>query len=154
MQQLEKSKTRNPGFVREYHNLGLAYSAIRENDKAVASLEQGLRLNASQPHPSAWPLIHYATYLNMQGNFEHARDLLLQSIKLEGTYDAAFDELSKAYRGLGQTSDAITALRHAAALNSARADYHYVLARLLTQTHQADEAKLELALYEQKQAHR
>ncbi|MCU1291875.1 MAG: uncharacterized protein JWP08_725 [Bryobacterales bacterium] len=149
VQHLERAKALNPEFVRVYHNLGLAYSAIRENDRAAANFEEGLRRNAKQLHPSAWPLIDYGTHFNLQSNFERARDLLLESIKIEDKWDTAYNELSKAYRGLGQTSEAIEALRHAAGLNPSKAEYHYVLARLLTQTHQTEEAKLELARYQQ-----
>lgn len=152
VQSLERAKALKPDFVRVYHNLGLAYSAIRENDKAVANFEEGLRRNTAQTKPSAWPLIDYATYLNSQNEFERARDMLLQSIKIEKTWDTAYDELSKSYRGLGQTSDAIEALRNAARLNPGKAEYHYVLARLLTQTHQTEEAKIELARYQQNHA--
>lgn len=151
IQQFEKSKALNPNFVRVYHNLGLAYSAVRENPKAVANFEEGLKLNSQLQHPSAWPLIDYATFLNMQEDFAASRDLLLHSIEIEDKYDAAYYELSKAYRGLGRTADAIAALRHASTLNPRRADYHYVLARLLTQSHQPDKAKIELSLFQQKQ---
>lgn len=154
VQELERAKALMPDFVRVYHNLGLAYAAVRENEKATASFEEGLRRNARQAHPSAWPLIDYGTYFNLQGNFERARDLLLQSIEIEDKWDAAYDELSKAYRGLGMTGDAIKALRQASRINPGKAEYHYVLARLLTQAHETEEAKVELALYEQKQTHR
>lgn len=150
VQNLERAKALNSEFVRVYHNLGLAYSAIRENEKAEMNFEEGLRRNAQLPHPSAWPLIDYGTYFNLQGNFRRARELLLRSLELENIWDTAYDELSKAYRGLGMTSEAIEALRHAVALNSGKAEYHYVLARLLTQAHQSEEARTELALYQQK----
>jgi tetratricopeptide (TPR) repeat protein len=118
------------------------------------NFEEGLRRNAQLPHPSAWPLIDYGTYFNLQGNFAKARELLLQSLRFETNWDTAYDELSKAYRGLGMNSEAIDALRHAIALNSGKAEYHYVLARLLTQAHRAEEAKLELALYARQRASR
>ena len=152
VEKLERARSLNPDSVRVYHNLGLAYAAIRENEKATANFEEGLRRNAKEPHPSAWPLIDYGTYLNLQGNFERARDLLLRSIEIDGKWDTAYDELSKSYRGLGMTSEAIVALRHAAMLNPGKAEYHYVLARLLTQTHQTQEAKVELNLYERQRA--
>lgn len=146
--ELEKSQSLAPDFVRVYHNLGLAYSAIGENQKAVAAFEQGLALNSRQPHPSAWPLIDYATYLNMQNQPEKARDLLLQAIRYEKSWDEAYSELSKAYRALNFPEDAINALRQAIALNRSRPEYHYSLARLYTQLHQLAEAKQELAIYE------
>lgn len=148
IEHLEKAKALNPQFVRVYHNLGLAYSAISDNSKAIDNFERGLQLNARESKPSAWPLIDYATYFNMQNKFQRARDLLLQAIKIDNSWDQEFDELSKAYRGLGQTGDAIEALKRAIALNSRKPEYHYMLVRLYTQTHQLDRAKAELAEYE------
>lgn len=149
VQHLERAKALDPSAVHTYHNLGLAYAAIRENAKAVENFESGLRLNAQRQKRSAWPLIDYATYYNLQGDFSRARTLLLESITIEATWDQAYDELSKADRGLGQTADAIDALQHAIALNPQKSEYHYVLARLYTQTEHPDEAKAQLALYQQ-----
>ena len=145
---LERAKSLNPVFVRTYHNLGLAYAALREDSKAVANFEEGLRLNSRLPKPSAWPLIDYATYRNLQGEFDKAKALLLQSLTIEKTWDQAYDELSKAYRGLGQPEDAITALQQAVALNPKKSIYHYVLARLYTQVHQPEEAKAQISQYQ------
>ncbi len=144
---LEKAKSLAPESVRVYHNLGLAYSAVGENAKAVANFEHGLELNARQKKPSAWPLIDYGTYFNLRGEFGKARDMLLDAIKIENTWDQEFNELSKAYRGLGQPAQAIDALKQAILLNPQKADYHYVLARLFTQQHQLAEAKVQLAEY-------
>lgn len=148
VEELEKAESLDPASVRVYHNLGLAYSAIGQTQKAVDSFETGLRLNAQQNQQSAWPFIDYATYLNMESGFERARDLLLRAIQIDPSYDQAYSELAKAYRGLGKSSDAIAALQRAIAINANNPEYHYVLARLYTQTARANEAKQELAAYE------
>ena len=148
IEHLEKARFLGPDSVRVYHNLGLAYSAISENKKAVAYFEEGLTRNAAQEKPSAWPLIDYATFLNLHNDFEKARDLLLQAVKIDSAFDQEYEELSKAYRGLGQIAQSIDALRQAILLNPAKAEYHYVLARLYTQTHQPAEATQELAEYQ------
>ncbi len=147
--QLEKVKLAAPEFVKTYHNLGLAYSALDNSEKAAENFEAGLRLNNKQKEPSAWPLIDYATYLNLRGEFEKARNLLLQAIQINNSWAQEFEELSKAYRGLGQTNEAIDSLKKAVALHPHKVENHYVLARLYQQTHQPDEAKRELAEYEQ-----
>ena len=148
IEHLEKSRALASTSVHVYHNLGLAYSAVGDNKRAIANFEEGLRLNAKQDKLSAWPLIDYATFFNLQNNFEKARDLLLQAIKIDNTLDQEYDELSKAYRGLGETAESIEALKRAIALNPRKAEYHYVLARLYTQTRQSVEARQELAEYE------
>ncbi len=148
VQELETAKSLAPRAVRVYHNLGLAYSAINQNQKAIDNFEQGLRLNAAESSPSAWPFIDYATFLNTQNQFAKARDLLTQSLQLNQSWDRAYSELAKSYRGLNDPAQAIAALQKAIALNEKNAEYHYVLSRLYTQTNQPTQAKLELAAYE------
>lgn len=148
VRQLEAAKLLAPQSVRVYHNLGLAYSAIGENQKATSHFEQGLRLNAAASSPSAWPFIDYATFLNAQNQFSKARDLLLQSLRINQSWDRAYSELAKAYRGLSDPEKAISCLQKAIALNERNAEYHYVLSRLYSQTNQPGQAKLELAAYE------
>ena len=148
---LTKAKLLSPDSVRVYHNLGLAYAAISDNTKAVSCFEEGLKRNLQQAKPSAWPLIDYATYFNLQGSFEKARAMLLEAIQIDSSVDQEFEELSKAYRGLGQTTEAIAALKHAVALNPQKAELHYVLARLYTKTNRQAEAEAELAEYQKRQ---
>ena len=146
--QFERVKTLAPEVVKTYHNLGLAYAGTGEHTKAVDNFEEGIRLNAKQSKPSAWPLIDYATYCNLQGDFEKARDLLLRAAQIDSSWAQEFEELSKAYRGLGRTGEAIDSLEKAISLNPRKAENHYMLARLYSQTHRPEEAKRELSEYE------
>ncbi len=148
VEQLVRARELDPSAVKVYHNLGLAYSAVGDNGKAVENFEEGLRLNSQQAKPSAWPLIDYAAYFNSQNNFKKAKDLLIEARRIDAGWDQEFDELSKAYRGLGEMESAIDALKHAIAINPQKAEYHYALARLYSQTDQQAQAKEELAEYE------
>ncbi len=146
--ELEQAEILSPSFVKVHHNLGLAYAAISDNANAVREFEEGLRLNKEQSKPSAWPLIDYGAYWNLQSNFERAKSTLLEAVRIDPSWDQEYDELSKAYRGLGQTDLAIESLKHAIAINPRKAEYHYVLARLYSQAHQPSSASQELAIYE------
>lgn len=146
--ELEQAKALKPDWVRTYHNLGLAYSALGETSKAVDNFEEGLRRNAAGKERSAWPLIDYATFFNMRGDFAKARDMLKEAIAIDDSFDREYSELGKAYRGLDEPEAAITALKRAIAINAQNAEYHYVLARLYTQVNRPQEAKWELAAYE------
>jgi tetratricopeptide (TPR) repeat protein len=148
VKQLVQAKELDPSVVKVYHNLGLAYSAVGDNTKAVQNFEEGLKLNAKQVKPSAWPFIDYAAYLNSQNDFEKAKDLLVEATHIDDSWDQEFDELSKAYRGLGDIENAIDSLKRAIAINPRKPEYHYALARLYSQTHRRSEAKHELAEYE------
>ncbi len=146
--ELEKAKSLSPSSVRVYHNLGLAYSALEQHSLAVSSFEQGLAANDRQNPKSAWPLIDYATYRNNQGQFEMARVLLERAIAIESSWDQAYEELSKAYRGLGKTAEAIDMLEKALVLNPNKTESHYVLFRLYTQAGRQEEAARELTSYQ------
>ncbi len=148
VEELERAKTLKPDFVKVYHNLGLAYSAVGDDKKAVENFEEGLQLNRKQSQPSAWPLIDYASYFNLKGKFDQAKTLLLEAIRINDSWDQEFDELSKAYRGLGEPELAIRSLKRAVAINPQKAEYHYVLSRLYSQSHQLAEAKQELSEYD------
>jgi len=146
--ELEKAKLLDPTQVHTYHNLGLAYSALNNRALAVQNFDEGLRLNDRQAQRSAWPLIDYATYLNTQREFEKARDLLLQAIAIDKSWDQEFEELSKSYRGLNQITEAIDALKKAVALNPGKPEPHYVLSRLYAQVQRQQDAQTELTLYQ------
>ncbi len=146
--ELRRAMALDPSAVKVYHNLGLAYAAIGEQSKAVENFETALRLNNKQTPRSAWPLIDYGTYFNLQGEFARARDMLKESLTISERWDQAFDELFKAYRGLGQTNLAMDSLKRAIALNPSKAEYHYALARLYSQSNEPAKAKEELTLFE------
>jgi tetratricopeptide (TPR) repeat protein len=146
--ELETAKQLAPDFVKVYHNLGLAYSGVGDNGRAIENFKKGLELNTRQSKPSAWPLIDFGTYYNLQNEFAKARDLLLEAVQIDSRWDQAYGELGKAFRGLGQTAEAIDALKQAVVLNPRKAEYHYMLARLYTQTHQLAEAKEQLSEFE------
>ena len=148
---LERAKTLAPEFVKVYHNLGLAYAAVSDNSKAVANFEEALARNRQQSKPSAWPMIDYGTFFNLQGDFDKARAMLLAAIATDPKWDQAFSELSKAERGLGETTASIAALQRAIALNGSKPEYHYVLAQLYKQTKRFADAQEELTLYRRNQ---
>ena len=73
--------------------------------------------------------------------------MLTQAIKIDQRFDQAYSELAKAYRGLGQTGEAIQNLERAAALNPQKPEYHYALAVLYRKIGQKQEANLEMKKY-------
>lgn len=148
VEQFETAKSLKPDFVKAYHNQGLAYAALGENTKAIAEFQKALTLNAKAGVPSAWPLIDFGTYYNLQNDFSKAKDMLLQAIQIDGNSDQAFSELAKAYRGLGQTEEAIQSLKRAVAINPGKPEYHYSLAVLFRKVSQSAEASEQLKEYE------
>jgi tetratricopeptide (TPR) repeat protein len=147
VEQFRKTQALAPEFVKAYHNLGLAYAALGQKTKAVAEFETALALNARASRPSAWPLIDFGTYYNMQEDFVHAKEMLQRAIALDNRWDQAYSELAKAYRGLGQTALAIESYDRAIAINPNKLEYHYALAALYRRAGRPAAAIQELKTY-------
>lgn len=147
VEQFRTTEALAPQFVKAYHNLGLAYAALGEKTKAVAEFKTALVLNAKASQPSAWPLIDFGTYYNMQDDFVHAKEMLQQAIAIDSRWDQAFSELAKAYRGLGQTELAIESYDRAIAINPNKLEYHYALAALYRKAGRRAAATQELKTY-------
>jgi tetratricopeptide (TPR) repeat protein len=149
VEEMEKARALKPDFVRVWHNLGLAYNATGDSAKAVECFEKALVLNSAQQPQSAWPYIDYATWYNLQNDFENARRLLVTAVQIDGRFDQAFEELGKAYRGLGDFEKAIDSYQKAVALNPRKAEYHYALAQLYRLIHRPEDALLETGRFQQ-----
>jgi tetratricopeptide (TPR) repeat protein len=149
VEEMEKARALKPDFVRVWHNLGLAYNATGDSVKAVECFEKALELNSAQQPQSAWPYIDYATWYNLQNDFENARKLLVTALQIDARFDQAFEELGKAYRGLGDLEQAIDSYKKAIALNPRKAEYHYALAQLYRLSHRPEDALLETSRFQQ-----
>jgi tetratricopeptide (TPR) repeat protein len=148
VEEMEKARALKPDFVKVWHNLGLAYNAIGNSAKAVECFEKALALNSAQSPQSAWPYIDYGTWYNLQNDFENARKMLVEAIRIDARFDQAFEELGKAYRGLGDLEKAIDSYKRAIVLNSGKAEYHYALAQLYRSNHRLEDARKETAQFQ------
>jgi tetratricopeptide (TPR) repeat protein len=148
VQELEKARALAPDFVRVWDNLGLAYGAVGDKTKAVECFRKALELNSSQKKQSPWPYIDYGTWCNLQNDFETARKLLVQAVQIDGTFDQAFGELAKAYRGLGNLSKAVEAYQQAIILNPKKAEYHFALAQVYRRNGQAEAFRREMVQFQ------
>lgn len=147
VEQFRTTEELAPQFIKAYHNLGLAYAALGEKTKAVAEFKTALALNAKARQPSAWPLIDFGTYYNMQDDFVHAKEMLQRAIAIDSRWDQAYSELAKAYRGLGQNDQAIDSYDRAIAINPNKLEYHYALAALYRKAGRPEAATQELKTY-------
>lgn len=148
VEEMEKARMLKPDFVRVWHNLGLAYNATGNSAKAVECFEKALALNSMQKPQSAWPYIDYGTWYNLQNDFENALKMLAQAVQIDARFDQAFEELGKAYRGLGDLEKSIDSYKRAIALNPGKAEYHYALAQLYRLSHRPEDARLETAQFQ------
>jgi tetratricopeptide (TPR) repeat protein len=150
--ELEKARALAPDVVKTWHNLGLAYAGSGDNTRAVECFRKAIELNFVQKQPSAWPYIDYGTWCNLQNDFQSARELLVQAVRIDARFDQAFEELGKAYRGLGDLDRAIQSYQQAIAINPRKAEYHYALAQVYRLGHRQEEALLEMIQFQRVKA--
>ena len=76
-----------------YNNLAVSYAAIKQHDKAIATLKQSLQINPY--YPEAYNNI--ASFMLDQKNFGEAEKALKVAIKLRPYYGKAFYNLGRLY---------------------------------------------------------
>jgi tetratricopeptide (TPR) repeat protein len=81
-----------------YNNLAVSYAAIKEYDKAIATLKQSLQINPN--YPEAYNNI--ASFMLDQKDFEQAEKALLVAIKLRPYYGKAYYNLGRLYMEIEQ----------------------------------------------------
>lgn len=76
-----------------YNNLAVSYAALKEYDKAIATLKQSLQINPN--YPEAYNNI--ASFMLDQKDYEQAEKALRVAIKLRPYYGKAFYNLGRLY---------------------------------------------------------
>ena len=146
VEHLTKTTELDSGFVKAWHNLGLALEALNQPDSARNCFLKAIELNEAASGRSEWPYLDYAGFLNRRGESQQALGLLKKAQTLNEKSDQVQFEIAKAHRNLEQWEQAVSALQAAIELNSRNPDYHYVLSLIckkLGRTEQARQALLE-----------
>ena len=138
----------DPRFTRGYDQLGLCYEASGQNDLAMQSFKEAVRLNQSAKKPSASPLIDRGTLLYKLNRVSEAESDFREALTYEPGSSQAHFQLGIALEKEGQESDAIQQLREAVSLDPSNAEMHYVLGKALARTGHAPEARAEFTSFE------
>lgn len=146
---LEEVVASGRSFADAHHLLGLAYSLVGQQDRALAALDQALVLNPRYVEA----LVHRALVLNTLGREEEAAESLRQAGRVGGEPRHGFPAhvaaklanqhaaLAGAYAEAGGLKEAIGQYHAALSLGPGFHDLRYRLGRLLLEAGRALEAR-------------
>jgi tetratricopeptide (TPR) repeat protein len=137
----------DPTSVRAYDNLGLAYDAQHQPERAIASHERAVQLNRGAAKRSPWPPLNLAVLRRQRGELSPAEALLREAIAIDGTVGQAHHELGLVLEQAGAADQAVRAFQAAVVAAPAFAEPHYALARVLRRMGRSADAEAEMATF-------
>jgi len=138
----------DPGMVRAYDNLGLAYEALNHRDEAAAAYAKANDLNRAAPEPSPWPPLNLGIMLKNEGALPEAEALLRESVRYDDGFAQAHYQLGALLEQRNQLEEAVQELARAAACDPEYAEPHYALARIYRRQGRSADAARALAEFE------
>lgn len=147
----EQVVKRDPSFVRAYDNMGLAYEALNEPERALPPYRRAVELNRQAAGKSPWPATNLGILLRNQGQVAEAEALLREAVRDDPAFPQAHYQLAMLLEQQGRQDNAIAELTRAADLDAAYAEPRYALARLYRKAGRSDEAAAALAAFQRLQ---
>jgi Flp pilus assembly protein TadD len=143
----ERALRIQPAHLKAEENLGLAYAATNQNDKAEAALRKAAGW-ASQAGPDEWPFLDLGTFLLDQDRAKDAIEPLRTAVGIRPGCAACHEKLGRALFANQDTDGGIAELGLAAELDPQNPKDHYELGHALRQAGQIERAKQEIAISE------
>lgn len=134
-----------PKDMKAEENLGLAYDAANQPDKA----EEALRKAASWADPNGtdqWPFLDLGSFLLDHGRAKGAIEPLRRAAKIQPLCASCHEKLGRALTATGDNAGGIAELDDAVTLDPKNPKTHYALGRALRQAGQIDRAQKEFAV--------
>ena len=138
----------NAGFTRAHEHLGLCYEALEQNDLAIQSFMNAVRLNQSARNPSPQPPLSLGGLLFKLSRLHEAESYFREALNYDPRSSRAYFQLGIVLEREGKDSEAIQQLQQAVSLDPSYAEAHYVLARVLERNGREGEARSEFASFE------
>lgn len=137
-----------PKYVEAENNLGLAWKALNDTEKAQASFQTAIDWQGETPL-DAQPFFNLGTLLADQGDLDKAMPLLNRAAGIAPKNPAIHEELGKAYMTHQDLQKAQNELELAIALAPDISSLHYKLAQIYRKEGFADRADKEFARCEE-----
>lgn len=137
----------DPKMARAYDNLGLCYFYQNHNQQAVESYTKAIELEATSPHPSAWPHLNLAIALQFLNRLNEAEAQLRDALRLDPELAQAQYQLGTVLEAQNKLDTAVAALKEASRLDAAYAEPHYALARIYRKLGQKELSQAEVKAY-------
>ncbi len=143
---LQQSLAVRPGDARALDNLGICLEAENRPEEALEAYAGAVRAAEASGHPGEQPFTDFGALLNTRNGFQQAVPLLVRATAIAPTASKGFEELARAYTGLGQLAPARAAMERAVALNPRNSRLHYQLGRLYKSAKMPEQAQQEFRL--------
>ncbi len=148
--ELLQSLKLNPEYPQALENLGLAYEAMGDTEKAAAQYRRAIELqSAGRVSPSELAYVCLAVLVDKQGDHAQARSLLQQALDRNPNSAWANFELGRMLFQAGEDTDAAQHLKRSAELDRSFSRPHFFLAKLHRRNNRLQEARAEFAVFQQ-----
>ena len=143
---LRRSLAVRPGDARALDNLGICLEAENRPDEALQAYQKAVKAAEASGHPAEQPFTDEGALLNTRNGFAEAVPLLVRATEIAPRASKGYEELARAYTGLGQTAAARQAMEQAVALDGRNSRLHYQLGRIYKAAGMPAEAQREFQL--------
>jgi len=114
----------NPGYVRAYNVLAMAYASLGQNDNAIKNFQKAIEINPQYSEAS----FNLAALYQSLGKSEEALEFYAKTIKLAPASVDALTNSAAIYASLGKFKEAAQYYQEAIKKDSANPDIYYNLA--------------------------
>ena len=140
---LNRSLLLRPGDARTLDNLGVCMEAENRPEDALEDYRLAVKAAEAGGHPTEQPFIDEATLLNTRNGFQDALPLLVRATEIAPAASHAFEQMGRAYVGLGNIVLAQQAMERAVQLDPGNSRLHYQLGRIYKAAGKAADAHRE-----------
>jgi Flp pilus assembly protein TadD len=134
-----------PESVKAENNLGLAYEALNEIDKASDVYRRAIAIGEKSGKPSEQPMINLAVLLTHRSDTDGALALLTRAVVLAPQDARAREHLGQVYAERNELPQAQEQLEKAVSLSPSDARLHFQLGQVYRREGIGDKAKSEFA---------
>ena len=136
-----------PNSVKAENNLGLAYEALNQPDKAAAAYQQAIAWQQAGParERSEQPLLNLGTMLVHQGQLKEAEPLLAEASAIAPTNGPVHEQLGHLAMQKGDFATAQREFARACELDPGKSSLHFLLGQAYKHLGRRDEAESEFA---------
>lgn len=131
----------NPTYMEAHNALGFAMEALRDDNAALQSYQNAIRLNEARGGHFEAPYVNLSGFYNRRGQLDLALEYARKAIELNPNSDLAYFQICKAHRVKEEWAQAAEAVGKAIVIRPHVAKYYYVLSIAVRKLGKHDESQ-------------
>jgi tetratricopeptide (TPR) repeat protein len=147
--ELEKAIQLQPSFVPAHLFLALTLEEVGDPNTTIETYRRAIALAETQGTAADTAYLYLGRYLYRLDRFEESLPILRKAVERNPASGEALLALGKTLHGLERDGEAVAALQRASKINDQDPEPHYYLFRIFAAAHKEDDAKAELARFQQ-----